>query len=119
MVPFASTAFGKRATTVLFRHPPLWGQHKPPTMPDPAWLFLGGRGGPGPHLGRSFRVLHLHQDGVGNQDPTINLSENIRTARSDEIDERAGVGNDDHASGYPVFVGSNRSNVVMSLSRSS
>ena len=56
---------------------------------------------------------------VGNQDPTINLSENIRTAKSDEIDERAGVGNDDHASGYPVFVGSNRSNVVMSLSRSS
>src|ERR1700727_2845607 len=79
----------------------------------------GGRGGPGPHLGRSFRVLHLHQDGVGNQDPTINFSENIRTAKSDEIVERAGVGSDDHASGYPVFVGSNRSNVVMSLSRSS
>ena len=72
-----------------------------------------------PHLGRSFRVLHLHQDGVGNQDPTINFSENIRTAKSDEIVERTGVGNDDHASGYPVFVGSNRSNVVMSLSRSS
>ena len=34
---------------------------------------------------------------MGNQDPTINLSEDIRTAKSDEIVERAGVGNDDHA----------------------
>ena len=31
MMPFASTAFGKRARTVLFRHSPLWGQRKPPT----------------------------------------------------------------------------------------
>jgi hypothetical protein len=32
-MPFASTAFGKRARTVLFRHSHLWGQRKPPTIP--------------------------------------------------------------------------------------
>lgn len=46
------------------------------------------------------------------------LSKNIRTAETDEIVERAGVGNNDHACGYRAFVAS-RSKVAMSLSRSS
>ena len=64
-------------------------------------------------------MLHLHQNSAGNQNAAIDFSKNIRTSKTDEIVERAGIGNNDHACDYSAFVGSNRSNVAMSLSRSS
>lgn len=54
-----------------------------------------------------------------NQNAAIDFAKNIRMVQTDEIVERAGIGNNDHARDYPAFVASSRSNVAMSLSRSS
>jgi hypothetical protein len=40
----------------------------------------GRRGRPGTHLGGSLRVLHLDQDGVGNQNTAIDFLKNVRMA---------------------------------------
>ena len=44
-------------------------------------------------------MFHLHQNGRGDQHTAINLSENFRVAKKNEVIERTGVGNDDHACG--------------------
>ena len=66
-----------------------------------------------------FRMLHLDQDSVGNQHAAIDFPENVRMAEANEVIERTGIGNNDHACDYRVFVASSLSNVAMSLSRSS
>jgi hypothetical protein len=63
-------------------------------------------------------VLHLHKNRARNQNAAIDFSKNFRTAQTDEIVERAGIGNNDHACDYLDFLASTRSNVAISLSRS-
>ena len=69
--------------------------------------------------GRFIGVLHLNQNSAGNQNADIDFSKNIRMAKTNEIVERAAIGNNDHASDDSAFVGSNRCSVAMSLARSS
>jgi hypothetical protein len=69
--------------------------------------------------GRFIGVLHLNQNSAGNQNADIDFSRNIRMGKTNEIVERAGIGNNDHAGDYSAFVGSNRCNAAMSLARSS
>jgi len=64
-------------------------------------------------------VPQLDQNSVGNQNAAIDISKNLRVAKTDEIVERTGIGNDDHASDYSAFVARRPSNVAISLSRSS
>ncbi len=64
-------------------------------------------------------VLHLHQYGTGHQNPAIDFMENVGMPEKDEVIERAGIGDDDHAGDYRLFAASTRSSVAMSLSRSS
>jgi hypothetical protein len=59
-------------------------------------------------------VPHLDQNRAGNQNTPVNFSKHIGTTEADEIVERAGIGNNDHARDYPAFVASSRSNVAMS-----
>ena len=64
-------------------------------------------------------MLHLDQNGVGNQHAAVDFPENVRMAEADEVIERTGIGYNDHACDYRGFVASSRFNVAMSLSRSS
>lgn len=64
-------------------------------------------------------VLHLDQNGMGNQNAAIDFVENIRMAQADQVIEWTGIGNNNHACNYRLFAVSNRSSVAMSLSRSS
>ena len=73
----------------------------------------------GAHLCGRFRMLHLDQSGVGNQDPALDFAENVRMAQADEVIEWTSIGNNDHACDYRLFGLSTRSSVAMSLSRSS
>jgi hypothetical protein len=66
-----------------------------------------------------FRVLHLDQNGVGNQNSAVDYPENVRMAEADEVIERTGIGNNDHDWDYRLLAVSTRSSVAMSLSRSS
>jgi hypothetical protein len=66
-----------------------------------------------------FRVLHLDQNGVGNQNSAVDFPENVRMAEADEVIERTGIGNNDHDWDYRLLAVSTRSSVAMSLSRSS
>ena len=64
-------------------------------------------------------MLHFHSDGFRDKNTAVDLRENVSVPEQDEVVERTGVGNDDHAGGYGRFVVSKRSSVVMSLSKSS
>ena len=55
---------------------------------------------------------------VGNQDATIYVPEDFRMTKANEIVERTGIGNNDHACAYRVLVASSRSNVPRSVSKS-
>lgn len=68
---------------------------------------------------RCFRMLHFDQNGQRHDDPSVDGVQQIGLAQQDEVVERAGISNDDHASRPPVLEVRNRSSVARSLSRSS
>ena len=64
-------------------------------------------------------MLQFDEDGSGNQNAPIDFVKNVRMTEADEVIQRTGIGDNDHANGYRLFAASTRSSVAMSLSRSS
>lgn len=62
---------------------------------------------------------HLNEDGAGNEDASIDFTESLRVSEENEVIQRTGIGDNDHADDYRPFAVSTRSSVAMSLSRSS
>jgi hypothetical protein len=57
----------------------------------------GRRGRPDTNLCRRFRVLHLDQNGAGDQNAALDFVEHVRMAQADEVIQWTSIGNNDHA----------------------
>ena len=79
-----------------------------------------GRGGrPGAHFQWRFWMLHLQENCTRNENPPKEFLEDVNVVESDEVIERAGIGDDEHAEAYWPLAEKTRSSVAMSAFRSS
>ncbi len=64
-------------------------------------------------------MLQFDENGSRRQNAPIDFMKNFGITKANEVIQWTGVGNDDHASDYRLFVARTRPSVAMSLSRSS